>query len=118
MHPIFGGRSDLPFHRAIRPIFISFHINKPEILTAEAGEDLKRYGPIGCRDWTTVDLLMSHGVDAFFSGCVTTTTFITAGRRDAGVLPEGASGVGRVDTIVGPRDLTQATTDVNDRSLA
>src|SRR3712207_1890017 len=55
MHPIFGVRTDLPFHCAIRPIFISFHVNKPEILTPEAVDYLKRYGPIGCRDWTTVD---------------------------------------------------------------
>ena len=34
---------------------------------------LKRYGPVGCRDWTTVYLLLSCGVPAFFSGCVTTT---------------------------------------------
>ena len=32
-----------------------------------------RYGPIGCRDWTTVDVLLSLGVPAFFSGCLTTT---------------------------------------------
>ena len=31
------------------------------------------HGPVGCRDWTTVDLLLSAGVDAFFTGCVTTT---------------------------------------------
>jgi lipopolysaccharide biosynthesis glycosyltransferase len=117
MHPIFGVRTDLPFHPAIRPIFLSFHVNKPEILTPEAVEYLKRYGPVGCRDWTTVDLLMSHGVDAFFSGCVTTTTFITAGRRPEGFKPL-KTGVGRVDTLSGARDFTQATTDVNDRSLA
>ncbi|BDZ42866.1 hypothetical protein GCM10025865_21650 [Paraoerskovia sediminicola] len=34
---------------------------------------LRRYAPIGCRDWTTVDLLLSLGIPAFFSGCITTT---------------------------------------------
>jgi lipopolysaccharide biosynthesis glycosyltransferase len=115
MHPIFGVRTDLPFHPGVRPIFLSFHINKIEVLTPEAVEYLKRYGPIGCRDWTTVDLLMSHGVDAFFSGCVTTTTHITAGCRK-GHKPSG-KGVGHVDTLSGARDLTQASTDMNDRTL-
>ena len=43
------------------------------LLTPEAIEYLRRYGPVGCRDWTTVYLLLSCGVPAFFSGCVTTT---------------------------------------------
>ena len=41
--------------------------------TPEAIEYLMRYGPVGCRDWTTVYLLLSIGVPAFFSGCLTTT---------------------------------------------
>lgn len=73
MHPLFGIRYDFPFHPNLRPIFISFHCNKREILTPKAIAYLRRYGPIGCRDWTTVDLLLSVGVPAFFSGCLTTT---------------------------------------------
>jgi lipopolysaccharide biosynthesis glycosyltransferase len=117
MHPIFGVRTELPFHPAVRPIFISFHINKPEILTADAVEYLKRYGPIGCRDWTTVDLLMSHGVDAFFSGCVTTTTHFTGGRRQPGTgQPSGT--VGKIDARgAAGKGLSQASEEVRDRSL-
>ena len=62
-----------PLHRNLRPLFVSFHCNKRDLLTPEAIDYLKRYGPIGCRDWTTVDLLLSVGVPAFFSGCLTTT---------------------------------------------
>jgi len=73
MHALFRMRHGFPLHRNLRPIFVSFHCNKRELLTPEAVEYLKRYGPVGCRDWTTVYLLLSIGVPAFFSGCLTTT---------------------------------------------
>lgn len=73
MHPLFGLRHDFPMHPNLRPIFVSFHCSKRQMLNDEAVEYLRRYAPIGCRDWTTVDLLLSLGVPAFFSGCLTTT---------------------------------------------
>jgi hypothetical protein len=73
MHALFGMRHGFPLHRNLRPVFISFHCNKRDLLTPDAVEYLKRYGPVGCRDWTTVYLLLSLGVPAFFSGCLTTT---------------------------------------------
>ena len=66
-------RHGFPLHRNLRPIFVSFHCNKRDLLTPDAIAYLQRYGPVGCRDWTTVYLLLSCGVPAFFSGCVTTT---------------------------------------------
>ncbi len=73
MHALFGIRHGFPLHRNLRPIFISFHCNKRGLLTPEAIEYLRRYGPVGCRDWNTVFLLLSLDVPAFFSGCLTTT---------------------------------------------
>ncbi len=73
MHALFELRHGFPLHRNLRPIFVSFHCNKRALLTPAAIEYLKRYGPVGCRDWTTVHLLLSCDVPAFFSGCVTTT---------------------------------------------
>lgn len=73
MHPQFQINYDFPFHPHLRPIFVSFHVNSRQMITPEAVEYLQKYGPVGCRDWTTVDLLLSAGVDAFFSGCLTTT---------------------------------------------
>src|SRR5215218_6190251 len=73
MHSLFKMRHGFPLHRNLRPIFVSFHCNKRELLTPDAIDYLRRYGPVGCRDWTTVDLLLSIGVPAFFSGCLTTT---------------------------------------------
>ena len=73
MHPIYEVRCGFPFHSNLLPIFLSFHCSQRELLTPEAAAYLKQYGPIGCRDWTTVDILLSMGVPAFFSGCLTTT---------------------------------------------
>ncbi len=73
MHALFGVRYGFPFHQALRPIFVSFHCNKRGLLTPEVIEYLREHGPIGCRDWTTVDILLSVDVPAFFSGCMTTT---------------------------------------------
>lgn len=73
MHPVFEVQYGLPLHENLRPIFVSFHCNRRELLSDEAISYLKQYGPIGCRDWTTVDILLSAGVPAFFSGCITTT---------------------------------------------
>jgi hypothetical protein len=73
MHPLFKLRHDFPMHPKLRPIYVSFHCNKREMLTPAAIDSLRRYGPVGCRDWTTVDLLLSLDIPAFFSGCLTTT---------------------------------------------
>ncbi|HWM10159.1 MAG TPA: hypothetical protein VNO82_12485, partial [Solirubrobacteraceae bacterium] len=81
-------RHAFPLHRNLRPIFVSFHCNKRSLLTDEAIEYLKRYGPVGCRDWTTVYLLRSIDVPAFFSGCLTTT--IDTVFPDGAAAPSGA----------------------------
>jgi len=83
MHKTFQKHVAFPFHPNINPIFLSFHCNKVEMLSDEGIEYLKRFSPIGCRDWTTVYYLRSRGVAAFFSGCITTTIdtlFDTAAR--------------------------------------
>ena len=59
MHAIFSDAPRVPAARNLRPIFVSFHCNKRDLLTPEAVEYLRRYGPVGCRDWTTVHLLLS-----------------------------------------------------------
>ncbi len=73
MHAIFGTRYGFPFHPNLLPIFVSFHCSKRDLLTDEAVTYLRRFAPIGCRDWTTVDILLSVDVPAFFSGCLTST---------------------------------------------
>lgn len=63
----------MPLNENIRPIFISVHVNRIAMLTPEAIAYLRKYAPIGCRDWNTVHLLHAAGIPAFFSGCITTT---------------------------------------------
>ena len=71
--PLFDGRHTFPYHPHVRPLFVSFCVDEAEVLSDEALAYLRRYGPVGCRDWTTVFLLLSAGVDAFFTGSITTT---------------------------------------------
>lgn len=60
----------------IEPLFVSFHINNtaaPLMLSEEGLSYLKKHEPIGCRDQYTTDLLISKGIKAFFTGCLTLT---------------------------------------------
>lgn len=61
---------------SIKPLYVAFHINKlglPGLLSSKAIEHYKKHQPIGCRDEHTAELLRKHGVDAYFSGCLTLT---------------------------------------------
>lgn len=75
-----------PPARALRPLFISFHVTDEVLpmnvsglraarhfLTGAPLEYLRTHAPIGCRDEATARLLNAAGVPAFFSGCLTLT---------------------------------------------
>ena len=79
MHGWFRTHYDLPFHPSLRPLFLSFHVNRPAALSAEAVDYLREHAPIGCRDWATVRRLQALDVPAFFSGCLTTTVDLLFG---------------------------------------
>jgi|GEM_PF-666230 len=113
MQSAFGLRYDFPFHPNLNPLFVSFHVNRPSMLTDEAVAYLAAHGPVGCRDWNTVFLLLNRGVPAFFSGCLTTTIDTVFPERTR-TAPAGAPTV-YVDTAApSPEDLTitQAREDV------
>lgn len=60
----------------INPLFVSFHVNKTtneQMFTKSGVEYLKKFEPIGCRDYNTVSLLNKYDIKAFFSGCMTLT---------------------------------------------
>lgn len=60
----------------IRPVWVGFHLGPhcSHILRDdEVRSHLARTQPIGCRDEGTATLLADHGIDAFVSGCMTTT---------------------------------------------
>jgi lipopolysaccharide biosynthesis glycosyltransferase len=99
MHPLYDLRYDFPYHPNLRPIFVSFHVNRLDMLTEEALAYLREHGPIGCRDWTTVDLLLSAGVDAFFTGCLTSTVDAVFPTREEVYSGHGA--VGLIDITPG-----------------
>lgn len=59
---------------AIAPLFISFHLNptaEKALLTPEGIHYFKAHQPIGCRDLYTQNTLKKHGIEAYFSGCLT-----------------------------------------------
>ena len=60
----------------INPFFISFHLTPPQeraFFTPEITAYLKKYQPIGARDIKTMEMMQAHGVDSYFSGCLTMT---------------------------------------------
>lgn len=60
----------------VYPLLISMHISplKAEsLLTPEGIAFLKKYSPVGCRDYYTKNLLEAHGISAYFSACMTLT---------------------------------------------
>jgi len=61
----------------ILPLFRSFHLNAgvaDKVLSvARNVEYFKKHEPIGCRDVNSAKIFQSYGVNAYFSGCLTTT---------------------------------------------
>ncbi len=60
----------------IIPLYVAFHLNvlaKDELTSTKSINHLKQNSPIGCRDINTLNTLKDHGVDAYFSGCMTLT---------------------------------------------
>ena len=114
MHDIFGKSFNIPFHPNLRPILLSVFVRYPEMLTPDAIAYLKKYGPVGCRDWQSVAVLRAVGVPAFFSGCLTTSvdTLFPAPASDhrSGTLridwPKDNKGPKKKQTVTAIRDKT------------
>ena len=64
---------DFDIPKNIIPIFTSLHIASDQLYEKSNIKKLKKFEPIGCRDNTTLKMLKEKGVDAYFSGCITTT---------------------------------------------
>jgi hypothetical protein len=118
-HDLAGtGVWDFPMHENLRPIFVSFHCNKRGLLTPEVLDYLRAHGPVGCRDWTTVDLLLSLDVPAFFSGCLTTTVSTVFPELDEHPAPATV----HVDAVRAPvpegqENVKQSYREVKDRTF-
>jgi hypothetical protein len=79
----------------IYPKLTSMHMNNYDILRKGSpiqdewlesigGDFFRAYGPIGCRDQTTLDFFRERGFDCYFSGCITLTLPKQKKTEDAG----------------------------------
>jgi len=60
----------------IKPLFVSFHISNvaySKFLSKKSIDYFKIHEPIGCRDFSTMNILRKKGIKAYFSGCLTLT---------------------------------------------
>lgn len=71
---------NFPMSPYIYPIYVSVHFSNydnagitNEYLNAYSKKELDKYGPIGCRDTNTMELLSNANIDNYFTGCLTTT---------------------------------------------
>lgn len=62
-----------PPSKEIEPIFVSFHAADERVVNRESKKYYKKYEPIGCRDYSTLQKLNDIGVEAKFTGCLTLT---------------------------------------------
>jgi hypothetical protein len=76
MNGFFMGEGQWPPHPSIEPLFFAFHVtpsSAKKIFSPEGVAYLKKHQPIGCRDRGTLKLMQDHGIEAFYSKCVTLT---------------------------------------------
>jgi hypothetical protein len=86
LHPR-DGAYDWPPPPNLLPLLVSHHLHVPQLL-AEPGRlrYYERHQPIGCRDHATVELFRRHGLEAYFSGCLTLTLPTRSASRHDGVV--------------------------------
>lgn len=68
-----------PSSEILEPLLISMYFEKRDqkvcdaIFSDASLRYFRKYGPVGTRDLTTLQLLQDNGVEAYFSGCLTLT---------------------------------------------
>ena len=69
-----------PNSNNLHPLLISMYIEQflddkitQSFTSKESLSFLKKWGPVGARDLTTLDFLQANNIDAYFSGCLTLT---------------------------------------------
>lgn len=78
---------NFPPSEDINPLFVSFHLvpNIAErVLRKESISYLQKYQPIGARDTNTMKILEAHGIESYFSGCLTLTLGNTFKKENSG----------------------------------
>ena len=85
-----------PPNLAVKPKITSIHISPfvaERMLNQITIEYFRSHEPIGCRDLYTMDLLNEHGVNAYFSSCLT----LTLNRDDFATSEKGSGDILLVD---------------------
>jgi hypothetical protein len=65
-----------PRNPCLDPLLISLHLSNElgssieKLTSPPALEFYRRFGPVGCRDFATLELLQSKKVESYFSGCL------------------------------------------------
>jgi len=78
------GKWHWPPAQCIYPLPMGMHINEMDIYASGSplqrdwlggigGEYLRAYGPVGCRDAATMEILEACGIENYLSGCLTLT---------------------------------------------
>lgn len=103
----------------ISPVFFSFHLDKEYervVCSPEGVAYLKRHQPIGCRDRGTADILKRHGIDVFYSRCVTLTFPLRTNASQAkDIFIVGVDQ--KVERVI-PRNIRKAGIRINQSSIA
>lgn len=76
MNGYFLSGCEWPPAPAIEPFFFAFHVtpgSQAKVCSPDGIEYLRQFQPIGCRDRGTMELMQAHGLEAFYSKCVTLT---------------------------------------------
>lgn len=72
---------------SIKPLLVSIHLWSefiPYAFSPKVVAYMKKYGPVGARDYSTLAELQKRGIPAYFSGCLTLTlkNEVAAGERE------------------------------------
>lgn len=76
MHPPYAWP---PKSESIHPLLVSMYVDQADSRVGEAFFSpesvayLNSHGPVGARDMSTLEFLRKHGVESYFSGCMTLT---------------------------------------------
>lgn len=66
-------QKSFPTNKNLQPLFTSVHIDDRLIFSKKVIKTFKKYEPIGCRDIMSARKIKKHGIDAYYSGCLTLT---------------------------------------------
>lgn len=76
MHPPYAWP---PKSESIHPLLVSMYVDQADsrvgeaFFSSESVAYLNSHGPVGARDMSTLEFLRKHGVESYFSGCMTLT---------------------------------------------